>query len=384
MAKLWRVLGGAKWLPRPHLSSALLYAVVAVPGLLCSYHAMSMLEQTAGQKSDRRLLRFPAARPAGTLYSVDTSFGARMERFENGTTEERWVYLKPAQGDVRVTRGDRVWLELNGSTVGQPASLSKLNPDLLYRVSLEERSPLVSEELLLQLARLSGLRELDLRNARSLPADCDCLSGLSRLERLWLPWPEDAVARARSLRWGACAGMNAVKNGEGARCCFCVAKRFRIPLTTDYVRGIFVMTTVVIRAVEESGVAKRKKKDLGELELAVLNTVWEHPASSVREIAAIVTETRPLARTTILTVMQRLHAKGFLKRRKIGAVYRYTATGEQGQVLGDLIGQFVQKILCGSPAPFLAYLAETKDLTEGQIAQLRGIVDDLERNEEGG
>jgi len=125
-----------------------------------------------------------------------------------------------------------------------------------------------------------------------------------------------------------------------------------------------------------------KNKDLGELELTVLQAVWENPESSVREIAAIVSKQRKLARTTILTVMQRLHAKGYLQRRKVGAVFRYTTTGEQGKVVADLVGQFVQKILGGSPAPFLAYLAESKDLNEEQIAQLREIVDDLERTEE--
>lgn len=126
---------------------------------------------------------------------------------------------------------------------------------------------------------------------------------------------------------------------------------------------------------------KRKKKDLGELELAVLQAIWERPGCSVREIALIMSEQRGLARTTILTVMQRLHAKGFLKRRKVGSLFRYTATGEQGQVVSDLIGQFVNKILGGSPAPFLAYLAGSKELSDEQIAQLREIVDDLERDE---
>jgi len=129
---------------------------------------------------------------------------------------------------------------------------------------------------------------------------------------------------------------------------------------------------------------KRKKKELGELELAVLSAVWERPGSTVREISTVMAERRSCARTTVLTVMQRLHAKGFLKRGKVRGVFRYSATGEQTKVVSDLIGQFVHKVLGGSPAPFLAYLANAKDLTDDQIDQLREIVDELERNEEGG
>lgn len=126
-----------------------------------------------------------------------------------------------------------------------------------------------------------------------------------------------------------------------------------------------------------------RRKDLGELELAVLNAVWERPGSTVREIAEVMAKRRAIARTTVLTVMQRLHAKKFLKRTKSRGVFRYSATGEQTKVVSDLIGQFVQKVLGGSPAPFLAYLADTKNLTEDQIDQLRGIVDELEHDEEG-
>lgn len=126
-----------------------------------------------------------------------------------------------------------------------------------------------------------------------------------------------------------------------------------------------------------------RRKDLGELELAVLNAVWERPGSTVREIAEVMAERRSIARTTVLTVMQRLHAKKFLKRSKSRGVFRYSATGEQTKVVSELIGQFVQKVLGGSPAPFLAYLADAKNLTEDQINQLRGIVDELEHDEEG-
>ncbi|GMV93390.1 MAG: hypothetical protein AMXMBFR82_31680 [Candidatus Hydrogenedentota bacterium] len=126
-----------------------------------------------------------------------------------------------------------------------------------------------------------------------------------------------------------------------------------------------------------------RRKDLGELELAVLNAVWERPGSTVREIAEVMAGRRSIARTTVLTVMQRLHAKKFLKRTKVRGVFRYSATGEQTKVVSDLIGHFVQKVLGGSPAPFLAYLADAKNLTEDQIDQLRNIVEELERDEEG-
>lgn len=126
-----------------------------------------------------------------------------------------------------------------------------------------------------------------------------------------------------------------------------------------------------------------KHHGLGELELDILKAIWQRPGSTVQELTEAIADERNCARTTVLTVVQRLHAKGFLKRKKVAGVFRYSPTEERGKVLTRLIGQFVDKVLDGSAAPFLAYLADAKGLTQDQAGQLRAIVDELERSEEG-
>ena len=126
-----------------------------------------------------------------------------------------------------------------------------------------------------------------------------------------------------------------------------------------------------------------RRQGLGELELEVLKAIWQEPGRTVQEMAEDLGKRRGSARTTVLTVMQRLHGKGFLKRKKVDGVFRFWPTEGRGKVLSGLIGQFVDKFLDGSPAPFLAYLADAKDLTDEQATQLRDIVQELERNEEG-
>jgi len=126
-----------------------------------------------------------------------------------------------------------------------------------------------------------------------------------------------------------------------------------------------------------------KRQGLGELEMEVLREVWAAPGRTVQEVADELGRRRGCARTTVLTVMQRLDAKGYLKRRKVKGVFRYWPAQSRTKVMSGLIGQFVERFLDGSPAPFLAYLADGKDLNEEQSEQLRQIVEDLERREEG-
>ncbi len=122
----------------------------------------------------------------------------------------------------------------------------------------------------------------------------------------------------------------------------------------------------------------RARETLGELELEVLKVVWEIQPCTVREVAEVLGERRGSARTTVLTVMQRLTGKGYLTRRKQAGVHRYSTTEERRAVITNLVEQFVNRVLDGSPLPFVAYLAESKELSEEQASTLGGIVRDLE------
>jgi hypothetical protein len=66
-------------------------------------------------------------------------------------------------------------------------------------------------------------------------------------------------------------------------------------------------------------------KTIGDQELALLQYIDEHAPASVGEVAGGYGEARGLARSTVLTMMERLRAKGYLQRQQQD-VYRYQAT----------------------------------------------------------
>jgi predicted transcriptional regulator len=126
-----------------------------------------------------------------------------------------------------------------------------------------------------------------------------------------------------------------------------------------------------------------KRPPLGDQELEVLRHVAAHGPISVGDVAAQFGEprgtgSRALARTTILTVMERLRRKGYLARAREGGVYRYSACVPQADVLRCLVRQFVERTLAGSLSPFVAYLAESRELSDEQLAELRRLVDEIE------
>ena len=118
-----------------------------------------------------------------------------------------------------------------------------------------------------------------------------------------------------------------------------------------------------------------QKTPLGELQLEILRFLSVHGPLTVGEVTARFGEPRGLARTTVLTVMERLREKGYLSRTKQEGVFRYAPYAGKAEVLRDLVHDFVEKALQGSVSPFFAYLGEEKALSDEEIAALRQLLE---------
>jgi predicted transcriptional regulator len=116
------------------------------------------------------------------------------------------------------------------------------------------------------------------------------------------------------------------------------------------------------------------KKPVGEQELTVLRYVAEHGPATVGEVAERFGEPQGLARSTILTVMERLRLKGYLTRRKVEGVFQYASPVPASELLRDVVGDFVERTLSGSLSPFAAYLSEADDVSDEELAQLQDVV----------
>ncbi len=67
----------------------------------------------------------------------------------------------------------------------------------------------------------------------------------------------------------------------------------------------------------------RVENTLGFLELEVMRIIWHHKVTTVREVVELLNQRRPIAYTTVMTVMDNLYKKGFLTRKKVEKSYHY-------------------------------------------------------------
>ena len=121
-----------------------------------------------------------------------------------------------------------------------------------------------------------------------------------------------------------------------------------------------------------------RRRGIGQAELEVLNYIQDHHPVTVRQVADHVRAAKGHTRTTVLNVMTRLVAKGYLTRRKAGGVYTYSPRVGKAELLRSLVGDFISRALGGSLSPLVAYLAEDARLSDRDLTELREVVRKLD------
>jgi predicted transcriptional regulator len=123
----------------------------------------------------------------------------------------------------------------------------------------------------------------------------------------------------------------------------------------------------------------RSQPNIGRAEMEILRYISDHHPVSVREVADHVSAAKGQVRTTALNVMERLREKGYLKRRKTNGIFQYFPSVPRAELLRSLVREFVNRTLGGSLSPFVAYLTEEGKLSAGELAELRTLVRELDR-----
>ncbi len=134
------------------------------------------------------------------------------------------------------------------------------------------------------------------------------------------------------------------------------------------------LTTVIVRKMKE-------RQNIGAAELEVLHFIQDHHPITVRDVADHFGASKGHVRTTILNVMERLRAKGFLTRKKADGLFHYAPSVPRAELQHRLVGDFIERTLGGSVLPFMAYLVRDANLTEQEIRELKRVVRELEDQE---
>ncbi len=113
-------------------------------------------------------------------------------------------------------------------------------------------------------------------------------------------------------------------------------------------------------------------------ELEIMKLVWERQAATVRDVYEALLERRRIAYTTVMTMMNILEAKGYLKKRRKDRAFLYRPARPKDQVIGGMIREFVDRVFNGSAEPLLVHLVKDRKLSEEDLQEIARMIEEGE------
>ncbi|MAG56683.1 MAG: CopY family transcriptional regulator [Planctomycetes bacterium] len=123
----------------------------------------------------------------------------------------------------------------------------------------------------------------------------------------------------------------------------------------------------------------RKTRVLTNLELAVMNVVWGAGPEpmTVRDVAERLNagSERPLAYTTVQTMMRILKEKGVLRSRPgPGRAHAFTTRLSRDDMTSTMVGDLVDRLFDGRAQPLLARLIDHDSVTRDELQRLKHLI----------
>jgi len=120
---------------------------------------------------------------------------------------------------------------------------------------------------------------------------------------------------------------------------------------------------------------KKAKSTLTGQELEIMKVIWKLGPVTVRQVYEDLLDRRKIAYTTVMTMMNILEQKGFLKKKHGEKAFVYAPSKPEGQVLRAMVREFVDRVFNGAAEPLLVHLVEDEQLTAKELDEIRRSID---------
>ena len=113
-------------------------------------------------------------------------------------------------------------------------------------------------------------------------------------------------------------------------------------------------------------------------ELAILQVLWDRGPSTVRDVHEALSE-RQTGYTTVLKLMQIMAEKGLVVRDESQKTHVYRVAASEERTQKQLVGDLLDRAFGGSMQKLVMQALKSKKASEAELAELRRLLDELER-----
>lgn len=123
-------------------------------------------------------------------------------------------------------------------------------------------------------------------------------------------------------------------------------------------------------------------KEISQAELEVLKVLWQKSPQSANDVVAVLADATEWHEKTVKTLLNRLVAKQAVAFEKDGRAYLYYPLVQQTDYQQKESMSFIQRVLSGRITPLVAGFAKQQKLDARDVAELKQLIADWEKEQQ--
>ena len=125
----------------------------------------------------------------------------------------------------------------------------------------------------------------------------------------------------------------------------------------------------------------QRKHQLGDLQLAIMRVLWREGEATVRRVQEVLAESRPLALTTVATMLTKMEDKGVVGHRAEGRRYVYRPLVSERQVRRSMVRRLTEGLFAGDALAVVSHLLSEREIPAAELTELKRMIEQREREE---
>ena len=121
--------------------------------------------------------------------------------------------------------------------------------------------------------------------------------------------------------------------------------------------------------------ARRKSPTLTEVELELMDILWQKGSATVGEMVEALPKDRPLAYSSVLTMMRILEQKGYVEHEKESRAYIYRPLIDRREAQKSVISYLLKRFFNDSPELLVVNLLEHEEIGAAEIKRLKRLIE---------
>ncbi|MGJ8663264.1 MAG: BlaI/MecI/CopY family transcriptional regulator [Marinicella sp.] len=113
---------------------------------------------------------------------------------------------------------------------------------------------------------------------------------------------------------------------------------------------------------------------LSQSQIAVMKVLWQQGKQSVSQVHSKLNESKPVALTTVATVLKRLQEKDIVGFEKEGRQYVYFALVSEVDVQSSMLGNLLNHLFNGKPEELVHQLVDQEDVSADDIEKIKKLL----------